>query len=202
MRICVLGLGYIGLPTACLFANANHKVVGVDLNQELVEKLNKKELPFEEKGLADLFARAMPNHTLRMVKGMLEDVSNPVITVLGVAYNGGVEDIRETPALKLIKLAENEGYSVKVHDPYVSDFEYAILGLEEAVRDSDCVVIITDHLEFKDIDPREISSLMRSKNVVDTRNIIDLEAWQKAGFNVKVLGMAVYDVSAQKPMDF
>jgi UDP-N-acetyl-D-mannosaminuronate dehydrogenase len=192
MKICVLGLGYIGLPTACLFANANHNVVGVDVNKELVEKLNKKELPFEEKGLADLFARAMPNHTLRIVKGMLEDVSNPVITVLGVAYKGGVEDIRETPALKLIKLAENEGYRVKVHDPYVNDFEYAIWRLEEAVRNSDCVVIITDHLEFKDIDPREISSLMRSKNVVDTRNILDLEAWQKAGFNVKVLGMAVY----------
>ena len=43
----------------CSFANANHKVVGVDVNQELVEKSNQKKLPFEEKGLADLFERAM-----------------------------------------------------------------------------------------------------------------------------------------------
>ncbi|NOR78185.1 MAG: UDP-N-acetyl-D-mannosamine dehydrogenase, partial [Methanophagales archaeon] len=55
MKICVLGLGYIGLPTACLFANANHKVIGIDINQKTIEKLNNKELPFEEKGLEELF---------------------------------------------------------------------------------------------------------------------------------------------------
>lgn len=49
-RICVLGLGYIGVPTACLFANANHEVIGIDINQEVVERLDKGELPFEEKG--------------------------------------------------------------------------------------------------------------------------------------------------------
>jgi UDP-N-acetyl-D-mannosaminuronic acid dehydrogenase len=61
MKICVLGLGYIGLPTACLFANANHEVIGIDINQKTIEKLNHKELPFEEKGLKDLFKNAYPN---------------------------------------------------------------------------------------------------------------------------------------------
>jgi UDP-N-acetyl-D-mannosaminuronic acid dehydrogenase len=61
MKICVLGLGYIGLPTACLFANANHEVIGIDINQEAIEKLNHKELPFEEKGLERLFENAYPN---------------------------------------------------------------------------------------------------------------------------------------------
>ena len=85
-------------------------------------------------------------------------------------------------------MAENEGYNVKVHDPLVKIFEYAILGLEDAVEDSDCLVIITDHSKFKGIDPREISKLMRAKNVVDSRNILDKEIWKKAGFNVRVLG--------------
>jgi len=40
MKICVLGLGYIGFPTACLFANANHEVIGIDVNQKTIEKLN------------------------------------------------------------------------------------------------------------------------------------------------------------------
>ena len=61
MKICVLGLGYIGLPTACLFANANHEVVGIDVNQEIIEKLNREELPFEENGLEELFEDAYPN---------------------------------------------------------------------------------------------------------------------------------------------
>ena len=134
----------------------------------------------------------MPNHVLRIVKGMVKDVESPTITVFGVAYKGGVDDTRETPALKFIKLAENEGYKVKVYDPHVKEFEYEILGLEEAVRGSDCIVLITDHPEFKEFDPKEISELMRNKNVVDTRNILDAEQWKGAGFSVKVLGDGMY----------
>jgi UDP-N-acetyl-D-mannosaminuronic acid dehydrogenase len=130
----------------------------------------------------------MPNHILQIVKRMLKGVEDPIITVLGVAYKGGVDDTRETPALKFMKLAENEGYRVKVHDPHVKEFEYKILELERAVKDSDCIVLITDHPEFKEINPKEISSLMRTKNVVDTRNMLDAERWEKAGFSVKVLG--------------
>ena len=130
----------------------------------------------------------MPNHVLQIVKWMLKGVADPVITVFGVAYKGGVDDTRETPALKFIKLAENEGYKVKVHDPYVKEFEYKILGLEEAVRDSDCIVLITDHLKFKEFDPKEISSMMRNRNVVDARNMLDVERWKEDGFKVKVLG--------------
>ena len=131
---------------------------------------------------------SMPNYVLQIVRELLEDVKDPIITVFGVAYKGEVDDTRETPALKFIKLAENEGYNVKVHDPLVKSFEYEILGLEEAIRDSDCLVIITDHSKFREIDPGTISKLMRKKNVVDSRNILDWDKWEKAGFRVNVLG--------------
>ena len=130
----------------------------------------------------------MPNHVLQIVKRMLKGINSPVITVFGVAYKGGVDDTRETPALKFIKLAETEGYKVKVHDPHVKEFEYKILGLKDAVRDSDCIVLITDHKVFREVDPKEISALMRNKNVVDTRNILDVEQWKEEGFKVRVLG--------------
>ena len=61
MKMGVLGLGYIGLPTACLFANANHEVIGIDVNHAMIEKLNNKELPFEEVGLEEVFENALPN---------------------------------------------------------------------------------------------------------------------------------------------
>ena len=51
MKICVLGLGYIGFPTACLFANANHEVVGIDVNHAMIEKLNHSELPLKKRAL-------------------------------------------------------------------------------------------------------------------------------------------------------
>jgi len=130
---------------------------------------------------------SMPRHVLRLVKE-LGIGTHSTITVLGVAYKGDVDDTRETPALNFIKLAENEGYEVKVHDPLVKSFEYEILSLEAAVKDSDCLVIIIDHSKFKELEPGEIARLMRKRNVVDSRNILDKERWERAGFKVKVLG--------------
>ena len=138
--------------------------------------------------LARAINDSMPNYVLQIVRDLLEDVRDPTITVFGVAYKGNVDDTRETPALKFIKLAENEGYVVKVHDPYVKTFEYKVLSLEDAVGGSDCIVIITDHSEFEEIEPEEISRLMRRRNVVDCRNILDMGRWTGTGFKVKMLG--------------
>jgi UDP-N-acetyl-D-mannosaminuronic acid dehydrogenase len=60
--INVIGLGYIGLPTALMFAKSGVEVIGTDYNQELVKKLNRGELTFEEKGLDELFESAISNN--------------------------------------------------------------------------------------------------------------------------------------------
>lgn len=59
MRINVIGLGYIGLPTALMFASKGVKVVGTDYNKELVKTLNEGRTTFEEKGLDELFKSAV-----------------------------------------------------------------------------------------------------------------------------------------------
>ena len=60
--INVIGLGYIGLPTALMFAKSNeNKVVGSDYKQDLVDSLNKGQLTFEEHGLKELFETAVDN---------------------------------------------------------------------------------------------------------------------------------------------
>ena len=51
---------------------------------------------------------------------------------------------------------------------------------------SDCVILVTDHTNFKSLDPAKLS--MRTKNLFDTRNILDSNKWQESGFKVKVLG--------------
>ncbi len=56
--INVIGLGYIGLPTALMFAKSGIEVIGTDINKNLIESLSKGQLTFEEKGLDDLFSRA------------------------------------------------------------------------------------------------------------------------------------------------
>ncbi|MHA1410928.1 MAG: nucleotide sugar dehydrogenase [Candidatus Odinarchaeia archaeon] len=130
---------------------------------------------------------SMPGHVLRLVKSL--GVKPPAtITVWGVSYKGNVDDTRETPALKFIKIAENEGYKIKIYDPFVKEFEFPILDINTAVRDSHCIVLIADHYVFKEIDPKIIAKLVSSKNIVDTRNLLDHTKWADAGFNFKVLG--------------
>ena len=59
--INVIGLGYIGLPTALMFAKSGVEVVGTDYNEEVVNSLKKGELTFEEEGLEELFKEALSN---------------------------------------------------------------------------------------------------------------------------------------------
>ena len=54
MKICIIGQGYIGLPTAALFTKNHCEVVGVDVNKEVVETLNQGKIHIEEPGIGEL----------------------------------------------------------------------------------------------------------------------------------------------------
>ena len=129
---------------------------------------------------------SMPNFVMSLVKEKTGEIEQPTISIFGVAYKGNVDDTRETPAKKIIRLATNQGYEVKCYDPHVKKFDHELFELEEAVEDSDCIIIVADHKEFKEIDPNELD--MKNKNVIDSRNMIEREKWEKAGFDVKVMG--------------
>ncbi|MED0665961.1 nucleotide sugar dehydrogenase [Bacillus badius] len=64
-KICVIGLGYIGLPTAAIFARAGVSVVGVDVNKQVVERLNKGEIIIEEVGLPEVVKEVVESGKLR-----------------------------------------------------------------------------------------------------------------------------------------
>jgi UDP-N-acetyl-D-mannosaminuronic acid dehydrogenase len=65
-KICVLGLGYIGLPTAAMFATHGFQVVGVDVNERVVETLNNGEVHIHEPGLKTLVQAALKSGNLRV----------------------------------------------------------------------------------------------------------------------------------------
>ena len=55
MNVSFVGLGKLGLPLACCLAKAGNRVLGVDKNEYVLDKLNKQELPFYEPGLSQIF---------------------------------------------------------------------------------------------------------------------------------------------------
>lgn len=65
MKICTMGLGYIGLPTSAMFAKYGTEVVGVDIHQKVVDKLNNGEIHIEEPGLGEVVKEVVANGKFR-----------------------------------------------------------------------------------------------------------------------------------------
>lgn len=123
-------------------------------------------------------------HVLKKLKEVTRGIESPKITIFGVAYKGNVDDTRESPAIRLIKLAEKEGFDISIYDPLVTRFEYDLSSLDDAITDTDCIVIITDHDEFRDLDYDALLQKARHKNVIDARNII----LKKGNYHLVTLG--------------
>ena len=96
---------------------------------------------------------AQPRLVVKKVLDLLGPTANPKAAILGVAYKGDVDDTRGTPASEVILGLEAEGVSVLVHDPHVTRFDRPLVSLEGAAGGSDVAVVLTDHREFKTLDP-------------------------------------------------
>src|SRR5919107_836093 len=123
----------------------------------------------------------MPLFWVRKVAEALNDQGRAVrgasVLVLGVAYKRDIDDIRESPALDILRLLEGQGARVTYHDPHVPCFaedghEYRSVALTpETVSAADCIMIVTDHTA---VDYRMIRR--NARLVVDTRNAMPIEA--------------------------
>ncbi|MBI2935324.1 MAG: nucleotide sugar dehydrogenase, partial [Chloroflexi bacterium] len=111
------------------------------------------------------------------------------VAVLGVAYKADVADARETPALPLIEGLEQAGAIVVAHDPLVRTFSRPLEPLEVALTGADVAVLMTDHAQYRELDPLRIAPLMRQRRILDTRHCLDVARWQAAGFTVVQLGV-------------
>lgn len=131
----------------------------------------------------------MPEYTYNMVLNAVKGIKKPKVTMLGLTYKPDVDDIRESPALKILELMEhNPDLQVAVYDPHVKHSDCELSGLEAALRDSDCILLTVDHAEFKFISPLQVANMMRTKQVIDTKNALRDKEWTAAGFNYLLLG--------------
>jgi UDP-N-acetyl-D-glucosamine dehydrogenase len=119
----------------------------------------------------------MPLFWVRKVTDRLNDQARSVrgskVLVVGVAYKKDIDDLRESPALDIIRLLHQQGARVTYHDPFIPALDEDGEHLEsvpltpEAVAASDCVVIVTDHSVLDWAMIRD-----RATAIVDTRNVI------------------------------
>lgn len=125
---------------------------------------------------------SMPSFVIKEVKDLVSNGAK--IAVLGLAYKGNTDDIRESPAVEIVSLLNKEGYEVSICDPQVENQSYNLLPLGEAVRNSELILILTDHDEFKEFDFSEINHCVKQPVILDTKNCIK----QPGSFELKKLG--------------
>jgi len=130
-----------------------------------------------------------PARTVERVLELLAGTETPKVAILGAAYKGGVGDARATPTVEVIELLLEAGATVSVHDPLTKNFKYKLESFDDTVRDADLAIVLTAHSQFESLDPISTAELMKSAIIVDTRNSLNANVWEQAGFKIVRLGV-------------
>ncbi len=125
--------------------------------------------------LASEINTGMPRYTVSKIQDALNLHKKPIngskILVLGVSYKPDIDDLRESPALDIIHLLQEKGAQVQYHDPFIPAINHdelrmqSVSDFDKAVKETDCVVIVTDHSLY---DYKKI--LQDAKLIFDARN--------------------------------
>ncbi|RLI43852.1 nucleotide sugar dehydrogenase [Candidatus Bathyarchaeota archaeon] len=137
----------------------------------------------------------MPHLTLKLIKKALEDngvnITKARIAILGVAYKGGVDDVRGSPAKIMIEELRRLGAEVMVYDPYTNETFNAVRAdsAEQVSEGADVLVIVTDHPEFRRLDLYRLGKLMRHRIIVDGRRVFEPSIAIERGFRYYSIGL-------------
>ncbi|MGI6587860.1 MAG: nucleotide sugar dehydrogenase [Peptococcia bacterium] len=133
---------------------------------------------------------SMPYYVLTRIDEILKDIpGNKKVSILGITYKPNIDDVRESPILKLIELMDKrEDYLVSVYDPYVSTYKYQAKDLLDVSRNSDLLLLAVDHDNFKKLPLNEMAKVMRNRNFFDTRNFLAKDKVAEKGFTYFLLG--------------
>ncbi|MGJ7910849.1 nucleotide sugar dehydrogenase [Neobacillus sp. LXY-1] len=114
---------------------------------------------------------SMPEYVVENVNSLMKNTNGKVVTVFGLTYKGNVDDIRESPAMEIYEELKTQGnYEVRAFDPHVEN-DFVVEDFEAAVNNSDLILILTDHNEFKELEFAKLAG-MNNKRIFDTRNIV------------------------------
>lgn len=129
---------------------------------------------------------------LKSIKNAGKTIKKSTVAILGVAYKSNTDDSRLSPAGPIISALHDNGVRVNVYDSYCHESFGAkkTASLQEAVRNVDCLVVLTDHTEFQNLKLTEIKSLMNyNPSIVDGRRIVNPKIARDLGFSYYGIGL-------------
>jgi UDP-N-acetyl-D-mannosaminuronic acid dehydrogenase len=134
-----------------------------------------------------------PHFVVEKVKQALGTLKDKKIAALGLAYKPNVDDLRESPAIEVVHLLQNEGARVKAWEPFKPDAKLSGIALaaslDSAIRDADALLLLVKHTEFSSLNPIKIASSSTARLVIDCVNGWNSQEWESTGFQVFRLGV-------------
>jgi UDPglucose 6-dehydrogenase len=135
---------------------------------------------------------------LRKVHSALWTLRGKKLAVLGLAFKGGTDDIRESPAIFLLESLLQEGSRITAYDPAAMERAREVLGSKidfansayEAAQGADALLILTEWEEFANLDLARIRQALRYPIIIDGRNLYDPEIMAAQGFTYYSIGRA------------
>jgi len=128
----------------------------------------------------------------------LPDLKGRTVGILGLAFKPNTDDVREAPAISVIRAILNAGGKIKAYDPeamngmrrHFPDITY-VASSEDAIKDADALIIMTEWNEFRNMDLKFIKSMMKQPIMIDARNIYDPQKVQALGFKYDCIGRKI-----------
>jgi len=137
---------------------------------------------------------SMPHYMVDLIIEGLNDTGKSVkgsnVLILGLAFRGGVKEARNSPAIPIIQRLEELHANVFLYDLLFSKEEIESFGAaySDVFHNMDCLIILTDHKEFKEYDWQKIGKKMRNKVIIDGRQVIEPRKVRELGFIYKGIG--------------
>ncbi|HUI84033.1 MAG TPA: UDP-glucose/GDP-mannose dehydrogenase family protein [Candidatus Binatia bacterium] len=134
---------------------------------------------------------------LRKVRSALWTLKGKRLGVLGLAFKGGTDDVRESPAIAVIRSLMQEGCRIQAYDPAATGNARELLGDEniryaasalEAAKGADALLILTDWDEFRSLDLRLLHEALHYPIVIDGRNLFSPAVMAEHGFTYTSVG--------------
>lgn len=136
---------------------------------------------------------AQPEYVVDVIRRAAGELGGCQIAALGLAYKPDVDDLRESPAIEIVRLLAEAGARVRTYEPYKPGAQVpgtdSAASLDGALRDADLVLLLVAHSPLKALQPAQAAALLRRRVAVDVANGWDAAAWQAAGFRLFRLGV-------------
>jgi UDPglucose 6-dehydrogenase len=130
---------------------------------------------------------------VRLVGG---DLRGRVVAAWGLTFKANTDDLRDSPSMQVLRRLVERGATVQAYDPGIAEGTFVMDGVTvlgdayQAANGAEALVVLTEWAQFRRADLDRLRSELARANVVDARNLLDLDALRRRGFTVAAIGRA------------